>query len=47
VAERAGRGASAVRNRKLEKLVDGLAVKLKDLDIDRVFVDAAWRRSIA
>ena len=41
MAERAGRGASAVRNRKLEKLVDGLAVKLKELDIDRVFVDAA------
>jgi len=28
-------------HKKFERLVDGLAVKLKELDIDRVFVDAA------
>jgi len=41
MAERAGHRAGAVKNKKFEKLVDGLAVKLKELDIDRVFVDAA------
>jgi len=41
MAERAGSRAGAAKNKKLEKLVDGLAVKLKELDIDRVFVDAA------
>jgi RNA polymerase primary sigma factor len=41
MAERAGSRAGAGKNKKFEKLVDGLAVKLKELDIDRVFVDAA------
>ena len=41
LAERAGRRVGAAKNKKLERVVDDLANKLKELDIDRVFVDAA------
>jgi RNA polymerase primary sigma factor len=41
LAERVGPRPVAAKNKKFERLVDGLAAKLKELDIDRVFVDAA------
>jgi RNA polymerase primary sigma factor len=40
-AERTGTRPSAALRKKFDKLVDGLAVRLKEMDIDRVFVDAA------
>ncbi len=40
-AERTGTRPSAALRKKFEKLVDALAARLKELDIDRVFVDAA------
>jgi len=41
LADKLGNRVAATKNKKLDKLVDGLAIKLKELDIDRVFVDAA------
>jgi RNA polymerase primary sigma factor len=41
LAEKAGHKSSTPTKKKFEKMVEALAVKLKELDIDRVFVDAA------
>ena len=41
LSERAARKASSAEKKKLGKLIDGLSAQVKELDIDRVFVDAA------
>ena len=41
LSERASRKATTADKRKLAKIIAGLAAQIKELDIDRVFVDAA------
>jgi RNA polymerase primary sigma factor len=40
LSERVARKATSAEKKKLAKLIDGLAAQIKELDIDRVFVDA-------